>query len=144
VKRTLTILVVVATLFASFSKAFVMGAFLINQANISKTLCENRNQPKKHCEGKCYLKKQMTKDEKKDKSSVPFSINDIFQEFVWVNTPVRVFHYCHIAIVKKIQHLSLQKPKCSITTSIIPKYPTLHPRHDFIGTTLVPCLLLSS
>jgi hypothetical protein len=54
-----------ATLFASFSKAFVMGAFLINQANISKTLCENRNQPKKHCEGKCYLKKQMTKDEKK-------------------------------------------------------------------------------
>ena len=87
-KRTLTILVVVATLFASFSKAFVMGAFLINQANISKTLCENRNQPKKHCDGKCYLKKQMTKDEKKDKSSVPFSLNDIFQEFVWVNTPL--------------------------------------------------------
>jgi hypothetical protein len=63
----------------------------MNQANISKTLCENRNQPKKHCDGKCYLKKQMTKDEKKDKSSVPFSVNDIFQEFVWVNTPLEPF-----------------------------------------------------
>lgn len=70
-----------------------MGAFLMNQAKIAKTLCENRNQPKKHCDGKCYLKKQMTKDEKKDKSSVPFSINDIFQEFVWVNSPVESFAY---------------------------------------------------
>ena len=90
-KRTLTIFIVVTTLFASFSKAFVIGAFIMNQANISKTLCENRNQPKKHCYGKCYLKKQMTKDEKKDKSSVPFSVNDIFQEFVWVNTPLEPF-----------------------------------------------------
>lgn len=90
-KNALTIFIVMATLFASLSKAFVVGAFLVNQANISKTLCENRNQPKKHCDGKCYLKKQMTKDEKKDKSSVPFSVNDLFQEFVWVNTPLESF-----------------------------------------------------
>ena len=79
-----------ATLFASLSKAFVVGAFLVNQANISKTLCENRNQPKKHCDGKCYLKKEMTKDEKKDKTNSPFSVNDILQEFVWVNAPITV------------------------------------------------------
>lgn len=90
-KKTLTIFVVMATLFASLSKAFVVGAFLINQSNIAKTLCENRSQPKKHCDGKCYLKKQMTKDEKKDKSSLPFSVNDLFQEFVWVNTPIEPF-----------------------------------------------------
>lgn len=90
-QKTLTIFVVIATLLASFSKAFVFGSFVLNQANISKTLCENRNQPKKHCDGKCYLKKQLTKDEKKDKSSVPFSVNDIFQEFVWVNSPFDPF-----------------------------------------------------
>ncbi len=94
-KNALTIFIVMATLFASLSKAFVVGAFLVNQANITKTLCENRNQPKKHCDGKCYLKKQMTKDEKKDKSSVPFSVNDLFQEFVWVNTAVASFNITH-------------------------------------------------
>lgn len=96
-KKTLTIFVVMATLFASLSKAFVVGVFLINQSSIAKTLCENRNQPKKHCNGKCYLKKQMTKDEKKDKSSVPLSVNDLFQEFVWVNAPLEPFKcnfYC--------------------------------------------------
>ncbi|MBP6516864.1 MAG: hypothetical protein KA242_07415, partial [Chitinophagales bacterium] len=84
-KKGITIVLTSAILLVSFSKAIVFGAFLLNQSAIAKTLCENRSQPKKHCDGKCYLKKEMTKDEKKDKTNSPFSVNDILQEFVWVN-----------------------------------------------------------
>ncbi|MBL7799430.1 MAG: hypothetical protein JNL95_01775 [Chitinophagales bacterium] len=89
-KKGITIVLTSAILLVSFSKAIVFGAFLLNQSAIAKTLCENRSQPKKHCDGKCYLKKEMTKDEKKDKTNSPFSVNDILQEFVWVNAPITV------------------------------------------------------
>lgn len=36
--------------------------YQINYRFISGTLCENKNQPKKHCNGKCYLTKQLKKN----------------------------------------------------------------------------------
>jgi hypothetical protein len=41
-----------------------------NKSFISKTLCENKNKPKTHCEGKCYLNKQLSKQSKQDSSPV--------------------------------------------------------------------------
>jgi hypothetical protein len=48
-------------------KGIITTIFFIQQDTISKTLCENRNKPKLHCNGKCYLAKQLKKEEKKDK-----------------------------------------------------------------------------
>lgn len=64
------------------SRALMVVAFYANQNLISTTLCENRNQPAKHCKGKCYLNKQLKQDDKKDKHALPFSANEIFQEFI--------------------------------------------------------------
>lgn len=33
--------------------------WLTNHAYIAQVLCENRNQPAKHCDGKCYLRKKL-------------------------------------------------------------------------------------
>lgn len=48
-------------------KGIITTVFFFQQATISKTLCENRDKPKMHCNGKCYLVKQLKKEEKKDK-----------------------------------------------------------------------------
>lgn len=38
--------------------------FHINKEFIAQQLCENRNKPEMHCNGKCYLTKQLHKAEK--------------------------------------------------------------------------------
>jgi hypothetical protein len=72
VKKRLPYCSNLATLFASFSKAFVFGAFLLNQAAIQKHFVKTVISLKSIVTESVTLKKQMTKDEKKDKSNVPF------------------------------------------------------------------------
>lgn len=43
----------------AFYNAGVVGYWLANRAYISSTLCENRDRPEMHCDGKCYLKKKL-------------------------------------------------------------------------------------
>ncbi|MES2287986.1 MAG: hypothetical protein V4547_20020 [Bacteroidota bacterium] len=42
--------------------------YALNKEYISKTFCENRTRPKMNCQGKCHLKKQLAKEEKKEQS----------------------------------------------------------------------------
>lgn len=39
----------------------IMGWYQLNKAYIAANLCENRARPEMHCNGKCYLKKQLKK-----------------------------------------------------------------------------------
>lgn len=84
-------MVLLVTIAASMSRAVSVVAFYANQDTISQTLCENRNLPTKHCNGKCYLGKQLKEDDKKEKHSMPFSANEIFQEFIGTKYPL--FHF---------------------------------------------------
>jgi phosphoribosylformylglycinamidine (FGAM) synthase-like amidotransferase family enzyme len=45
----------------------------VNKEYIATHLCENKNKPMLHCNGKCHLQKQLAAAEKKEKS--PFSQN---------------------------------------------------------------------
>ena len=36
-----------------------IGNFYLNQKQIAEEFCENKSQPERHCEGHCYLKKQL-------------------------------------------------------------------------------------
>jgi hypothetical protein len=47
----------------TFSKSLIVLNFKMNQKIIAATLCENRTKPKSCCLGKCYLGKQLNKDE---------------------------------------------------------------------------------
>jgi hypothetical protein len=38
----------------------------VNKDYISKVLCENKEKKELHCEGKCHLKKELQKEEKKE------------------------------------------------------------------------------
>lgn len=52
------------------NQVFIVANYSINKDYISKVLCENKDKPKMHCNGKCLLKKQLAKEEKKEQSPV--------------------------------------------------------------------------
>lgn len=45
----------------------VFAGFAMNQSYIASKLCENRDRPWMHCEGKCYLAKKLKQVEEKEK-----------------------------------------------------------------------------
>lgn len=48
-------------------KFSIVVDYVMNKEYIAKTLCENKAKPMMHCNGKCHLKKQLEKQEKKEK-----------------------------------------------------------------------------
>jgi len=48
---------------STFNKAIILLDYNLNKNFIATSLCENRDKPKCCCQGKCYLKKQLQKDE---------------------------------------------------------------------------------
>ena len=55
----------------TFSKWVIIAQFTINQKYITEKLCINKNKPRSCCHGKCFLAKQLDKDEKSDEQSLP-------------------------------------------------------------------------
>lgn len=84
-KKLITLFLFFALMGASINKALVVVAFNINQDMIATELCENRNQPQKHCNGHCYLKKEITKEDTANKKNLPYPVSQLFQDFVWLS-----------------------------------------------------------
>lgn len=58
--RKLTALLLAFIIFSqAFFNAWVLGYWLMNRSEIAATLCENKDKPALHCDGKCYLKKKI-------------------------------------------------------------------------------------
>lgn len=68
----------------NFNQFVIMLEYKINFSYITNVLCENRDKPDMHCNGKCHLRKQMEKDQQqerngtsgKEKSEVVY-VNDL-------------------------------------------------------------------
>lgn len=52
-------LIISLALFILFKPFVPVAVYVVNYDYISKVLCINRDRPKMHCNGKCFLKKQM-------------------------------------------------------------------------------------
>ena len=63
----LLLLIIVAG--SSFNKAIVLLDYSMNKNFIAAELCENRSMPKSCCQGKCFLKKQLQKEESNKSTS---------------------------------------------------------------------------
>jgi hypothetical protein len=87
------------------AKSIIYLSFKNNQKELSKTVCINKNKPKSCCAAKCYLDKEIKKEDKrqshssssiKDKSekselktgfiSFVFASNPINQNFILINS----------------------------------------------------------
>ncbi len=104
-KQMLCVILVAVVLLQSLGKTIVLANYEINKEYISKVLCVNKSKPKMHCNGKCHLKKELKKAEKREQSSSAtiekmeiqlFSTSsDIFQlstTFILVNSNM-LFNY---------------------------------------------------
>ncbi|MDP9081700.1 MAG: hypothetical protein M3O71_30170 [Bacteroidota bacterium] len=58
--KTVTAYFLIFSLFAvGFSRFFVYAGFELNKKYIASALCENRDKPWMHCNGKCYFIKKI-------------------------------------------------------------------------------------
>lgn len=96
-KALVSILFAVAVLFQSSVRTFVAVGYYLNKQFIAANLCENKANANMHCNGKCYLKKQLNKATEKEQS-----IPDVFKkQIVWMTQPaIMVIDLC-IPDVKK-------------------------------------------
>lgn len=50
-------------------QGIVFSSYFANKAYIAAVLCENKDKPQLGCEGKCYLKKQLSKTDAPESNS---------------------------------------------------------------------------
>lgn len=77
--KLIVFLLIVGIGFQSVGKLLVLAWYQVNKTYIAQKLCENRNKPKMHCNGKCQLRKKMQQldQESPSNSSVPVKIDKI-------------------------------------------------------------------
>ncbi len=68
-RRFLTILVLAGIGVEIFPKAVIYIQFELGREYIAKNLCVMRNDPINTCQGRCYLKKQLLKENKRERST---------------------------------------------------------------------------
>lgn len=69
-KKFIAIAAFAGILLQTFNQVIILAQYYANKDYIAKNLCENRNNPKMHCDGKCCLKKRLAK-ECKDQAPSP-------------------------------------------------------------------------
>jgi hypothetical protein len=76
VKQAIAIVIFLSLFLQCTIQLGIVGYYTINKTYIAKNLCENRNNPKMKCCGKCYLKKQLKKvDENNPGKTLPNKID---------------------------------------------------------------------
>jgi len=55
-------ILLICLLAATFSQGLVIASYQLNKKYIASTLCINRNNPNAHCNGHCYLCKQLNNE----------------------------------------------------------------------------------
>lgn len=104
-KKLVAILAIIGILLQTFSQVVIVAEYWANKDFIAKNLCENRDKPLMHCNGKCCLKKKLAK-EGKDQAPSPrsqkneqvinlFCNENKFEIKPFLFTSVSVTHYSY-------------------------------------------------
>lgn len=105
----ISVLLILTLGFQCLVKLGLITFYQLNKTYIINALCENKDKPKMHCEGKCFLKKHLSLADTAEKKSAEilkkidfpiFLISSLHQDvvhevaFIPMNTAI-VNHYCH-------------------------------------------------
>ncbi|WP_184542338.1 hypothetical protein [Mucilaginibacter sp. FT3.2] len=98
-QRVTAYLLIFSLVSVNFSRFFVYAGFELNRNYIATKLCENRDKPWMHCDGKCYFAKKIKQAEDKQASDERQSQKSLFQEvFVISSTDVQ-FHTSLLQVI---------------------------------------------
>jgi hypothetical protein len=90
--RITAILLIFSLTSVNCTRFFVYAGFEMNKSYIASKLCENRNKPWLHCNGKCYLAKKIRQAEEKQNSAERESQKNLFQEaYCTKNTEIKFY-----------------------------------------------------
>jgi hypothetical protein len=104
------ILLIISIISSSFSRFFIYAGFEMNQSYIASKLCENRNKPWLHCNGKCYLMKKVKQAEEKQNASERETQKNLVQE-AYCEKNNQVKFYTHLIRVITIPDNRIELPK---------------------------------
>jgi hypothetical protein len=93
---------------ANFTQLFIYAGFSVNQKYIASALCENRNKPWLHCNGKCYLMKKIKQAEDKEKSEERQTQKSLFQEVFFATAIPIKFHNYLLQVIATPYHSAVQ------------------------------------
>jgi len=78
-KHIVLFLTMVAIFITTFSKSIILLNFYINQKAITAQFCINKDKPMMHCNGHCYLKKQIQNEQQQEQALADaFGKNELF------------------------------------------------------------------
>ncbi|MFM7023048.1 MAG: hypothetical protein ACKOXB_08720 [Flavobacteriales bacterium] len=86
-QRFLSIFIIVAVLSQGLIKSFILVNYELNKTAITNKYCENKAKPKMHCDGKCHLKKQLKKEEKREKSPLSDNSKEQYEVQFFIDFP---------------------------------------------------------
>ena len=78
--KAVAALLIFCLLASNFSRVFVYAGFELNRKYIAANLCENRDKPWLHCNGKCYFMKKIKQAEEKQKAAERQDAKNMQQE----------------------------------------------------------------
>jgi hypothetical protein len=111
-------LLIFTVLTANFSRVYMYAAYELNKSYIASTLCENRDKPQLHCNGKCFFMKKVKQAAEKEKRNERESQKNLIQE-AFVNRAVtirfssqllQVFNAPELPIVLPLHSASIFQP----------------------------------
>ena len=79
-RRVTAYILMISILSAHFSRFFIFAGFELNKKYIVTNLCENRDKPWLHCNGKCYFMKKLKQAQENDRNSERQAQRNLFQE----------------------------------------------------------------
>jgi len=91
-KRATAIFLIVSLVAVNFSRFFIFAGFELNKKYIISNLCENRNKPWLHCNGKCFFMKKIKQAQENEKNNELQSQKNLFQEAFCTKPVVVKFH----------------------------------------------------
>ncbi|MBE7176241.1 MAG: hypothetical protein INR69_07565 [Mucilaginibacter polytrichastri] len=120
-RRPLALLLIFSFVAAHFQCFFVVAGFELNRDYIAKNLCENRNRPELHCNGRCVLAKKMKQAEQKEHKEEQNNQRQRLQEVIHRETESVFFPEELLAVFEPALHAFHPTPSAPL-----PFHPPKH------------------
>jgi hypothetical protein len=105
-KRFPAFLLAILILLQPFSSLWVYVSFKINQSQIAKTLCVQKEIKNNTCKGKCQLKKRLANAEKETEKQLPSNQKQKLESVCFISTKHLYLNYSFgINSVKKYSNI---------------------------------------
>jgi hypothetical protein len=97
--RAVAYVLLVSLISANFSRLFVYAGYELNKQYIATKLCENRDKPWMHCNGRCYFMDKIKQVQEKEKSAERQTQKSLFQEVCYTSETSVTFHTQLLTII---------------------------------------------